>query len=372
MPTSPNLTCVAPLETIPPLNLTLLAVYLFTRHGSRTPTENWTFHRDPQNWTCDSSDARSPRTFSLNFPNQNRRFRLFFDESIVPFTTNCDLGTLTLNGMIEHEELGQFYRHKLVDSLHLLPDLFDSDLVSLRSSSTDRCVRSLISFVNGMYPPAFIDELLTVQTGAERESLRPGLDLCDDLLTDTVAFMSSAEYSRRAANAKVVQKPLYDYLNLTWDGINWQYIGDFLVTETCSGHSIPPVATDEMLETAVNDTAFWGAGFYATCPHDGVGPIWRVLIKEIDELLSGNVRTRFWLNSGHDITITTILVALGYVDLRGWPPFRSHLAVELYDGDPPVLRFVYNGKVLRVKGEEVISLPRFKVKVVDSLSRCLD
>jgi hypothetical protein len=127
-----------------------------------------------------------------------------------------------------------------------------------------------------------------------------------------------------------------------------------------------------MFETAMNDTAFWGAGFYATYPDEGVGPIWRILIKEIDGLLSGNSRTRLWINSGQDITITTILVALGYVNLRDWPPFRSHLAVELYDGDPPSLRFVYNGKVLLVNGEELITLPRFKLMIVDSLSRCLD
>jgi hypothetical protein len=70
-----------------------------------------------------------------------------------------------------------------------------------------------------MYPPAFIDEILTVQSGAERESLRPGLD--------TATLMDSEEFKRRANNAKIVQKPLYDYLNLTWDGVDWQYSGTF-------------------------------------------------------------------------------------------------------------------------------------------------
>jgi acid phosphatase len=273
--------------------------------------------------------------------------------------------------MIQHEELGRFFRSKLVDDLKLLPPLFDSDLISLRASTTERCVRSLISFINGMYPPAFIDELLTVQTGAERESLRPELDLCDDLLQDTIEFMKSPEFSRRAENAKTVQKPLYDYLGLPWDGENWQVIGDFLIARQCSGHDIPPVVTDLMFETAVNDTSFWGAGFYAAYPEDSVAAIWRVLLKEIDELLSGNSRTRFWLNSGHDVTITAILVALGYVNMSGWPPYRSHLAVELYDGDVPSLRFVFNGQVLLVKGQDRVSLPRFKMMIAETLSHCL-
>jgi hypothetical protein len=126
-----------------------------------------------------------------------------------------------------------------------------------------------------------------------------------------------------------------------------------------------------MFETAINDTAFCGAGFASRYPEDEIGSIWRVLLKEIDELLSGNSRTRFWLNTGHDVTITAILVALGYVNLSGWPPYRSHLAVELYDGDVPSLRFVYNGKILLVGGQDRVSLPRFKMMIAESLSHCL-
>jgi hypothetical protein len=63
-----------------------------------------------------------------------------------------------------------------------------------------------------------MDELLTIQTGANRESLRPGSDLCEDLLRDTAQFAQSDEFRRRADNAKTVQKPFYDHLNITWDG----------------------------------------------------------------------------------------------------------------------------------------------------------
>jgi hypothetical protein len=97
-----------------------------------------------------------------------------------------------------------------------------------------------------------------------------------------------------------------------------------------------------------------------------------VLLKEVDLRVSGNSRTKLWINSGHDVTITIVLIALGYVDLQGWPPFRSHLAIELYDAKVPILRFVYNGKVLKVNGEDVITLPKFKMMIVESLSRCLD
>jgi hypothetical protein len=94
-----------------------------------------------------------------------------------------------------------------------LPDLFDLGLISIRSSATDRCVHSLISFINAMYPPTFIDALLTIQTSANREALRPSSNLCEDLLRETA---QSDEFHRCADNAKKVQKPFYDHLNITW------------------------------------------------------------------------------------------------------------------------------------------------------------
>jgi acid phosphatase len=366
------ITCVAPLAFAPPLNLTLLAVFLFTRHGARTPVDNWARRNETGHWTCDSPSALSPRMHSTELP-INRRLHLLYDEPLLPLNTSCQNGDLILEGMQQHEELGQAFRRKYVDELHFLPDRFDTDLIALRSSSSERCIRSLISFVNGLYPPQFPDELLNVRTAVNgKEVLSPDPYWCPELEADYAKFIKTDEFKARAAHAKIVQQPLYKYLGLEWDGENWQWLGDWLYSFACSGQAIPPVVTPEMLDLAMNDTAYYTAGFFSQYSDDAVGGIWRILIKSIDELLSGNARTRFQLISAHDSTLAAILVALGYVDLQGTAPYRSHIAVELYGGDRPHLRFVYNGKVLKVGGEELIPLPKFKLMFVDSLSKCLD
>jgi acid phosphatase len=230
----------------------------------------------------------------------------------------------------------------------------------------------LISFVNGFYPPQFADELLIVNTAVTgKEVLNPEPYYCSELIDDYARFLKTPEFAARAANAQKVQKPLYDYLGLNWDGENWMWLGDWLYSFVCSNQSIPWVVTPEMLELATNDTAYYTSGFFQQNSDDAVGSIWRVLIALIDSVLSGNTRTKFQVISGHDATLAAILVALGHVNLTGEPPYRAHLLVELYGGDIPRLRFVYNGEVLSVRGSEFISLPDFKMMIVPSLTKCM-
>jgi hypothetical protein len=65
-----------------------------------------------------------------------------------------------LEEMHQHEDLGQFYRRRFVDDHHFVLERYDSELMSLRSSSSDRCVRPPLSLANRLYPPQFPDGLL--------------------------------------------------------------------------------------------------------------------------------------------------------------------------------------------------------------------
>jgi acid phosphatase len=223
-----------------------------------------------------------------------------------------------------------------------------------------------------MYPPAFPEEILDIRTAAEGslEPLDPGPWGCQDLAHDYAIFKNSDEFRQRMQRAQVLQRPLYDYLGLTWDGENWQWLGDWMYSFWCSNQSIPSVVTDEMFDVAMNDTAFSSSGFARQNTDDTVGSIWRLLLAAIDARLTGNSQTRFTLFSGHDTTLATILVALGYVNEM--PPYRSHLLVELYDDKGgPKLRFSYNGRLLKLGSDELLPLQKFKMMIVTSLSRCM-
>jgi acid phosphatase len=275
--------------------------------------------------------------------------------------------------MSQHEELGQFYRRRLINELHFLPEHFDPALISLRSSQVDRCVRSLVSFINGMYPPAYMHELLTIQTGTETfERLLPDTDTCADLQRDYDIFSQTEEFAARANRSHTVLRPLYEYLNLTWDGINWMWIGDWVFTYLCSNQTVPGVVTEEMMTVLMEDAAYSIAGLFRMFPLDGAASSWRLLLNAVDAVLTGYSSTKLHMFSTHDVTLASILEALGHHVTDQIPPFRSHLLVELYDRVRPSLRFVYNGEVLKVNGSELVPLARFKMAVLPGLTRCME
>jgi acid phosphatase len=366
--------CVAPLAGVSPLNLTLIATFLFTRHGERTPYDNWALPNETGTWICDNSTGAAPRMHSTNIEGANRRFHQIYDAHLLPLNGSCANADLTVNGMAQHTELGHFYREKLVDGLHFLPEHFDPSLISLRSSESERSVRSLIAFINGMYPPTFMHELINIQTGTPTfERLSPASPSgCAEFTRDFEEFEKSAEFQQRANISKLVLQPLFEYLNLSSDGDNWLWMGDWAYSFLCGNQSLPSVVTEEMVNLLMDDATFAIAGVFRQFPLSGVGPIWRLLLGSIDSILSGYTQTKFHLFSGHDASIAAILEAIGHHVTGEIPPYRSHLLVELYDHARPVLRFVYNGVVIDVNGSEVVSLRKFKMAVLPSLSHCLE
>ena len=227
--------------------------------------------------------------------------------------------------------------------------------------------------MHGLYPPKYRNEKieLTSGGGGSIEPLNPDPYSCSELINDYEKFKKSDKFKERRDRAQTIQKPLYDYLGLKWDGENWQWIGDWLYSFICSNQSIPKIVTDEMVEIAMSDTSFYSNTFFRTYKDESVGPIWRYLIGEIDKKLSMEKMTKLTLISGHDTTLGAILASLGY-ELNEIPPYRSHIVTELYidQNNTPILRFIFNGNVINIRGKETISLNEFKIMTASSLSKC--
>lgn len=54
-----------------------------------------------------------------------------------------------------------------------------------------------------------------------------------------------------------------------------------------------------------------------------------ILLPYTQDLLAGDIETKFALFSGHDTVIAPLLAALGAYDCH-WPPYASHIAFELW------------------------------------------
>ena len=121
------------------------------------------------------------------------------------------------------------------------------------------------------------------------------------------------------------------------------------------------IINDEIYDKLMSNMAYWETGFLNFTGNLSYMPIFELIMNHIDKMFSMDEQTaKFFLFSGHDVTIAAVLVALGYVDLTAPPYFASHLAVELWQLDKPHLRFVYNGDVVPFRGKDLIPLDEFK------------
>ena len=61
-----------------------------------------------------------------------------------------------------------------------------------------------------------------------------------------------------------------------------------------------------------------------------------------------------------------------FANMRGIAPYRSHLAVEMYQSDHgPMLRFSLNGEVITINGQDMISLANLRYMTVNSVKKCI-
>ena len=374
--------CVAPLKHAEPLpNKTLLTLMMVTRHGARSPVDAWALPNETGTWICDKNEISgaqtkdedrvyAPRLSAEAVPHW-RTYHQILDQT--KFPPSCGSSELLITGMQQHKELGEYYRKLLIDQMHFLSPNFNPREIYLRASKSDRCLRSLMSFMSGLYPEDYSsnNEVFQVVTGAPPlEPLNPDPYGYKDIQNAYDKFIHSEEYAKRRNYSMPIVQPLFDYLHLTptWDMFTW--LGDWLYSFHCSDQAIPAIVTDEMFEVAMNDTVYYSGGLFAAYPNECSGAIWRLLIEHLDKILSGETSYKFNLFSAHDSTIEAILTKLGYFFTTSIPPYRSHLVFEIYDDN--TLRLVYNGDVLPINGKEIISINNFKMLVVDTFKYCLN
>ena len=94
----------------------LLAVVEITRHGARGPGKIYEFNRE--------------------------------------FWKETDVNELTGVGMRQHYLLGAELRHRYIDSTPLLPPSYNSSLVSILSTDSNRTISSAYCHLLGLYPPS--------------------------------------------------------------------------------------------------------------------------------------------------------------------------------------------------------------------------
>ncbi|KKA27161.1 hypothetical protein TD95_000384 [Thielaviopsis punctulata] len=364
-----------------PSSLSLLKVHVFLRHGERAIIKPRLEHLGhPQLWpyctysrhmrsiiTHPTAAAATPAESDLHW---QRKLHMLSatDDSHVPYPVPpntlrediCGFGMLTDAGRASTYALGAHLRQLYVTSLGFLPPkLSTQTLLSLRSTDVPRALDSLQHTVSGLYPPAHrapdLGPFEIRQAARGHETLFPNGDACPRLKQLMQAFAKRAELRwdsspaadrvhahigkymaaspnpgdspRIGVNSKPSALGIMDSINAT------RANGTTAATRLPKEFYHPDVIS--ALETAGLEEWFTMYADSAEARRLAAGPMLGDIAADLAHVAETPSRTtataaaKIALNGCHDTTLGTMLYSLGASDGR-WPPFTSHVAIELF------------------------------------------
>lgn len=346
--------CVAPTNLQEPLeNGTLLQVQVIIRHGARTPGEDFHNSKNLQEWYCDVLDSHSPR---LNpAPVQfYRNYRDEFDPRLIEYKPTCREKDLLTLGMQQHFELGQAYKKLYHEKLHFLPKNINPSFFFARASESDRTLRSAISFIQGMFPPASPNEVIPLVTDTEAAGLmHPKSKWCKKL-KGSVEYMHKTDQFKSFFDdfTKKFRKKYESEVSGKWDPSRVKKFCSWLVMTQCTGHEIPSNISQGMQTSCMTLVNYHQFMQHDNDKYKGIAssPFFREMFRIADNAITSENHYKFVLFSSHDTALAAFLDTLGY-DYHDKPAIqvRSHLAFELWEIDGSVYaRYSFNGEPIKI------------------------
>lgn len=284
-------------------------------------------------------------------------------------TLDSNLGELTDKGRETTLALGQRLRHLYVDQLNFMPKVIASaDMIYLRATPMPRALESMQQCFWGMYPstartPSFQPPTIITRTPAD-ETLFPNDSNCRRFSQLSRAF------AQRTADRWNESKDM-DYLNSLIS--KWMPVGERVAVDShprLSGimdtinstlaHGpevrLPSEFYDKKGREAIDKIAVeeWFSGYKESAEYRSVGI--GGLVGDLVSRMTGSVERngndgllevggkdgelgkgrnneegiQFAISGCHDTTLAAILSSFGAFDGEEWPPYTSHLALELF------------------------------------------
>jgi acid phosphatase len=374
------------LKKLYPPGLELQLVQILLRHGERTPVSARFQNAGlPAFWPyCASvrelkSAVLQDRTFTTM--EWKRRLETFGPNDNPVIATGpageldnvCDMGSLTDKGRLTTSILGQRLRHLYVDRLRFLPSTIDSaDFLYLRSTPIPRALESLQQTLTTLYPPStrlagpdgtkFLPPTILTRTH-DNETLYPNDGNCRRFAALSRAF------AQRTAD-RWNNTPEMDYLNYLYGKWMPEYsprvavdshprlsgIMDSINSTLAHGPEtrLPKEFYDEKGHRIIEKIGIeeWFSGYKESREYRmlGIGGLMGDIVARMvgsaersladgqyEVMRKGAVgeeeapqHIKFGLSGCHDTTLAGVLSSLGAFDKEEWPPFTSHVAIEMF------------------------------------------
>ncbi|KAI0202197.1 histidine acid phosphatase [Astrocystis sublimbata] len=368
------------LKALYPAGLELQLVQILLRHGERTPVtprfQNtglhpfWPYCAAVKQWKSAVLDRTADRFTTLEW---KRRLESFGpdDEPVTAVGPRgeldgiCEMGMLTDRGRETTFDLGLRLRKLYVDQLAFLPPSLErrnADALYLRATPIPRALESLQEAFTGLYPPH------------TRAPNLPPITIVQRSHADETLFPNDRDCRRFAVLARAFAQRTAD---------RWNHTDDMAYLNKLWGKWMPPAAPRVAVDgsprlSGIQDTvnATLAHGPETRLPNEFYDPKARAITEKIavDEWFSGfsesqeyrmlgigglmgdvvgrmvgsaehgehdagrnrvddskeGTPIRFGLSGCHDTTLAAVLASLGAYEDKRWPPFTSHIAIEMF------------------------------------------
>ncbi|KAI9741786.1 MAG: hypothetical protein M1834_000172 [Cirrosporium novae-zelandiae] len=369
-----------------PSELQLQLVQILLRHGERTPVSArfrnaglepyWPYCNAAKKMS--SVAMTSSDSSSWSELQWRRRIETFGDDDDPVIATGkngevdgvCQFGELTDKGRQTTLELGQRLRHLYVDQLKFMPRLIaDADMFYLRATPIPRALESVQQTFWGMYPltartAAFPPPTILTRTPGD-ETLFPNDSNCRRFNHLSRAFAQrTADRWNSSTEMAYINRLISSWMpeasqNVAVDSHpRLSGINDTINSTLAHGPAtrLPAVFYDPQLRKYVDriSTEEWFSGYKESVEYRslGIGALVGDIVSKImasvertglDSILEidrkdeqkgrergGEKCIKFTLSGCHDTTLASILSSLGAFENEPWPPYTSHIAIELF------------------------------------------
>lgn len=363
------------LQSLYPPSLQLQQVQILLRHGERTPVKTRFANAGvPVYWPYCSvmrqmrSAMLNPQKGSVSTMEWRRQLETFGKDDTITAAAGaggeldalCDLGMLTDRGRETTLQLGTRFRKLYIDQLGFLPATMDSnDLLYLRATPIPRALESLQQAFQGLYPIQTRAPQLPLPTiysrSFDNETLFPNETACRRF------GMLAREFAQRAADTwndsndiKYLNEKLGKWMPANSPTIavdsKPRLVGIIDSINSTAAHGPQTRLPKEFYDPKVKAIGEkivvdeWFTGYkesqeYRTLGIGSLmGDIVERMVRSVDPLPKTTTRPfRMSLSGCHDTTMAAIVASLGAYNTEAWPPFTSHVAIELFReaGKPP-------------------------------------
>ncbi|KAI1393838.1 phosphoglycerate mutase-like protein [Hypoxylon trugodes] len=374
------------LKALYPPNLELQLVQILLRHGERSPVSArfqnaglpafWPYCKAVRQLKSAVLDRHTEQFSTFEW---KRRLEAFGpnDEPVLAagpageIDAVCDMGMLTDRGRETTFDLGTRLRGLYVDRLRFLPPvLLNADALYLRATPIPRALDSVQETFTGLYPahtraPAFPAPAILTRAPGD-ETLFPNDSNCRRFAalsrafarrtaerwnnTEEMAYLTKLygkwmpeDSPRVAVDSRPRLSGIMDTINSTlahgpetrlppefYDPKGREIIEKIGVEEWFSGYKESREYRALGIGGLLGDIVGRMVGSAERSTADGEYEVARKLKSGAIKDGRGATPIRFGLSGCHDTTLAGVLASLGAYETGKWPPYTSHIAIELF------------------------------------------